>query len=76
MPARGRGREAAPSIRDVAAAAGASHQTVSRVLDESPDVDPDTRRQVLDVIERLGSRPNRAAVTAVSPTHHAVRLRG
>ncbi|MCC8246778.1 LacI family DNA-binding transcriptional regulator [Saccharothrix luteola] len=61
MPARKRGREAAPSIRDVAAAAGVSYQTVSRVLNESPNVNPGTRRQVLDVIERLGYRPNRAA---------------
>jgi DNA-binding LacI/PurR family transcriptional regulator len=50
-----------PSIRDVAAAAGVSHQTVSRVLNDSPRVNADTRRHVLDVIERLGYRPNRAA---------------
>lgn len=50
-----------PSIRDVAAAAGVSYQTVSRVLNDSPNVKPDTRRQVPDVIERLGYRPNRAA---------------
>ncbi|MBB5803681.1 DNA-binding LacI/PurR family transcriptional regulator [Saccharothrix ecbatanensis] len=61
MPARKRGRPTAPSIRDVAAAAGVSYQTVSRVLNDSPNVLPDTRRQVLDVIERLGYRPNRAA---------------
>ncbi len=52
---------APPSIRDVAAAAGVSYQTVSRVLNDSPNVSPDTRRQVRDVIERLGYRPNRAA---------------
>lgn len=52
---------ATPSIRDVAAAAGVSHQTVSRVLNDSPNVNPDTRRQVRDVIEQLGYRPNRAA---------------
>jgi DNA-binding LacI/PurR family transcriptional regulator len=52
---------ASPSIRDVAAAAGVSYQTVSRVLNDSPRVNPDTRRQVLDTIERLGYRPNRAA---------------
>ena len=53
--------DAAPSIRDVAALAGVSHQTVSRVLNESPRVSPETRRQVLDVIGRLGYRPSRAA---------------
>lgn len=52
-----------PSIRDVAAAAGVSYQTVSRVLNDSPRVRVETRRQVLEAIERLGFRPNRAART-------------
>jgi DNA-binding LacI/PurR family transcriptional regulator len=52
-----------PSIRDVAAAAGVSHQTVSRVLNNAPRVDADTRRRVLEVIGRMGYRPNRAART-------------
>jgi DNA-binding LacI/PurR family transcriptional regulator/transposase-like protein len=54
-------RAAAPSIRDVAAAAGVSYQTVSRVVNDSPRVSPQTRRVVLDAIDRLGFRPNRAA---------------
>lgn len=54
-------RDPAPSIRDVAAAAGVSYQTVSRVLNNSPNVRPDTRQLVLDVIDRLRYRPNRAA---------------
>ncbi|HEY8471212.1 MAG TPA: LacI family DNA-binding transcriptional regulator [Natronosporangium sp.] len=53
--------DAAPSIRDVAAAAGVSYQTVSRVLNDSPKVRPDTRRLVMDAIDRLQYRPNRAA---------------
>lgn len=56
--ARGGG---APSIRDVAAEAGVSYQTVSRVLNESPRVRPETRTAVLTAIERLGFRPSRAA---------------
>ncbi|MBB2948319.1 DNA-binding LacI/PurR family transcriptional regulator [Actinoplanes lutulentus] len=50
-----------PQIRDVAAAAGVSYQTVSRVLNNSPNVRPDTRQIVLDAMERLQYRPNRAA---------------
>lgn len=50
-----------PSIRDVAAAAGVSYQTVSRVLNESPKVNAETRRHVLEVIGQLDYRPNRAA---------------
>jgi DNA-binding LacI/PurR family transcriptional regulator len=54
-------KRATPQIRDVAAAAGVSYQTVSRVLNNSPRVRPDTRQQVLDAMERLKYRPNRAA---------------
>lgn len=60
-----------PSMMDVAAAAGVSHQTVSRVLNASAKVAPDTRQRVLDAIERLGYRRNsvaRALVTRRSGT--------
>ena len=49
------------SIRDVAAAAGVSYQTVSRVINEHPSVKDSTRELVLATIARLGFRPNRAA---------------
>ncbi|MEO6090144.1 MAG: LacI family DNA-binding transcriptional regulator [Umezawaea sp.] len=65
---------ATPSIRDVAAAAGVSYQTVSRVLNDSPNVNPDTRQQVLDVIEQLGYRPNRAARALGSGRSSAVTV--
>lgn len=49
------------SIRDVAAAAGVSYQTVSRVINGHPSVRPSTREVVLTAIDQLGFRPNRAA---------------
>jgi DNA-binding LacI/PurR family transcriptional regulator len=49
------------SIRDVAAAAGVSYQTVSRVINGHPSVKESTRELVLATIEALGFRPNRAA---------------
>src|SRR6266568_1392215 len=56
------GRSARPvSIRDVAAAAGVSYQTVSRVINGHPSVKPSTRDLVRATITRLGFRPNRAA---------------
>ena len=55
------GRPRPASIRDVAAAAGVSYQTVSRVINEHPTVKPSTRELVLATIEELGFRPNRAA---------------
>ncbi len=46
------------TIRDVAAAAGVSHQTVSRVINDRPDVAEDTRRRVWQVIEELNYQPS------------------
>jgi DNA-binding LacI/PurR family transcriptional regulator len=48
-------------MADVAAVAGVSHQTVSRVLNGSPLVKEDTRAKVLSAIEELGYRRNNAA---------------
>lgn len=48
-------------MADVAAHAGVSHQTVSRVLNDSPLVKPETREKVLSAIELLGYRRNAAA---------------
>ncbi|WP_333810742.1 LacI family DNA-binding transcriptional regulator [Timonella senegalensis] len=62
--------EANPSekmnIRQVAAVAGVSHMTVSRVLNNHPNIRESTRRKVLDVIEELNYRPNLAARALVT----------
>lgn len=50
-----------PGLRDVARVAGVSHQTVSRVLNDLPDVAPATRSKVLAAIEELGYRRNLTA---------------
>lgn len=46
------------TIRDVARIAGCSVATVSRVLNQYPDVSDDTRRRVLEVVERCNFQPN------------------
>lgn len=50
-----------PTIRDVARQAGVSHQTVSRVINGSEDVLPETRALVEDVIKKMGYRPSAIA---------------
>ena len=49
------------TIKEVASAAGVSTQTVSRVINERPDVSPETRKRVQEVIETLGYRPSALA---------------
>lgn len=49
------------TIRDVAREAGVSHQTVSRVINESSDISPLTRGRVLEAIQKLNYRPSRTA---------------
>src|SRR5512135_3163057 len=49
------------TIKEVAAAAEVSTQTVSRVINERPDVSPETRRKVQAVIDRLQYRPSALA---------------
>ena len=58
-------------MTDVARLAGVSHQTVSRVINGSPHVRPQTRERVLKAMLELGYRPNsvaRALVTGRSNT--------
>lgn len=60
-----------PVMADVAKEAGVSHQTVSRVLNDHPNVRADTRARVEEAITRLGYRRNlvaRALVTKRSRT--------
>ncbi|MCA2219659.1 LacI family DNA-binding transcriptional regulator [Nonomuraea aurantiaca] len=58
-------------MADVAKEAGVSHQTVSRVLNEHPNVRSETRARVMEAIDKLGYRRNlvaRALVTKHSRT--------
>ena len=49
------------TIKEVASVAGVSTQTVSRVINERPDVSPETRKRVQTVIEELGYQPSALA---------------
>jgi DNA-binding LacI/PurR family transcriptional regulator len=50
-----------PIMSDVGRLAGVSHQTVSRVINESPNVSPSTRDRVRAAMLELGYRPNSIA---------------
>src|SRR5919108_2134639 len=49
------------TIRDVARRSGVSSMTVSRVINESERVSPETRRRVEEAIAELGYVPSRLA---------------
>src|SRR5690606_22516837 len=46
------------TIYDVAREANVSMATVSRVVNNNPNVKPQTRKRVYEAIEKLGYRPN------------------
>jgi LacI family transcriptional regulator len=50
-----------PTIKQVAAASGVSTQTVSRVINKRPDVAPETRDRVMNVINEMGYQPSALA---------------
>ena len=72
MASTANGPAARPVMADVARLAGVSHQTVSRVLNDHPNVRPQTREDVLAAISELGYRPNAAARTLVTRRTHTL----
>ena len=61
-------------MSDVAALAGVSHQTVSRVVNGHPNVAPHTRERVERAIAELGYRPNIAARALVTGSTRTIGL--
>ncbi|MEU6803257.1 LacI family DNA-binding transcriptional regulator [Streptomyces neyagawaensis] len=62
------------TLRDVARAAGVSHQTVSRAINGKGEIDPGTQQRVLDVARQLRYRPSRFGRGLVRPDVVSVGL--
>jgi DNA-binding LacI/PurR family transcriptional regulator len=60
------------TIRDVARRAGVSHQTVSRVINDNPNVAEATRDRVLATIRELGYVPSPMARGLISNQTHSI----
>ncbi|MDM4763873.1 LacI family DNA-binding transcriptional regulator [Galbitalea sp. SE-J8] len=67
-------RATAPTLEDVASAAGVSRSTASRVINGSPHVSPTVVRAVHDAIDRLDYVPNRAARSLANRRTGAIAL--
>ena len=65
-------RPRVPRMSDVAARAGVSHQTVSRVLNGMPGVRPETHDRVMAAVEELRYRRNFAAKQLASTRSRTV----
>ena len=63
-----------PTLRDVAREANVSYQTVSRVINNDLHVSTVTRSQVLQAIDTLGFRPNRAAQIMQTEKSHTLEV--
>jgi DNA-binding LacI/PurR family transcriptional regulator len=64
----------APTLEEVAAHAGVSRATVSRVVNDSPRVSPQARAAVERSVRALGYVPNRAARSLVTKRTDAIAL--
>jgi LacI family transcriptional regulator len=71
---RGRNRDMRIRIEDVAAAAGVSMKTVSRVLNSEPNVREETRQRVLETVDRLRYKPNPSARSLAGQRSYVVAL--
>ena len=61
-----------PTLRDVAREAHVSYQTVSRVINNDSHVSDATRDRVMQAINMLGFRPNRAAQILQTERSHTI----
>jgi DNA-binding LacI/PurR family transcriptional regulator len=71
---RNRNTGGRPTLEEVAAIAGVSRATASRVVNGSPRVSQDVRLRVQTAIERLGYTPNRAARSLVTRRSDSVAV--
>jgi LacI family transcriptional regulator len=64
------------TIREVAEVAGVSAMTVSRVLNNRPDVSAETRQRVQQIINDLGYRPSAVARSLIQGESHTLGIVG
>ena len=49
------------TIKDIARMCGVGVSTVSRAINNHPDINPETKQKVMDIIQKYGYIPNNSA---------------
>ncbi|NLJ70113.1 MAG: LacI family transcriptional regulator [Clostridiaceae bacterium] len=62
------------TIKDIAKRAGVSYATVSRALNNKADVNPETRKMIVELAEEMGYRPNVIAQSLVTQRTNHIAL--
>jgi LacI family transcriptional regulator len=62
------------TIKDIASVAGVSYSTVSKALNDSPLVRPETKQKILKIANDMGYEPNYAAQQLVSKQSKVIGL--
>lgn len=62
------------TIKDIARIANVSHTTVSRALNDSPLIKPDTKRKILEIASQLNYTPNYNAKSLVLQKSYTIGL--
>lgn len=60
------------TLKEVAAELGVSTMTVSRAINDLPNVNPKTKKKILDVATKMGYRPNHVAKSLVSSRTYTI----
>lgn len=60
------------TIKEIAKLAGVSHMTVSRVINNSGSIHPDTRKRVLEIIQEHNYVPSASAKALISGKTHMI----
>ena len=60
------------TIKDIAQAAGVSHPTVSKALNNAPGVNPQTRERILELAEQMHYVPNIAAKRLANKANRSI----
>ena len=62
------------TIKDIARMCGCSVSTVSRALNNHPDINPETRKKIMQIVEETGFVPNNSAIQLKKSDTKAVAL--